>query len=115
MISNEERHQVAERLRIAKAECDERDCPWMVEDLLQALGFERYEDGEDGIFDRLADLIDRPTCENVSEYQDVFDCSKCWCRVELVTESWDEHGEPCYAPLMPSFCPNCGAEVMDNE
>lgn len=54
--------KVAERLRATKDECEKRGYPWMVEDLLQALGFETYEDGEDGIFDRLADLID-PTCE----------------------------------------------------
>lgn len=56
--SSEERREVAERLRTTKAECDERGYPWMVEDLMQALGFETYEDGDEGIFDRLADLID---------------------------------------------------------
>jgi hypothetical protein len=35
----------------------------MVEDLMQALGFGTYEDGDEGIFDRLAGLID-PTCHN---------------------------------------------------
>lgn len=113
--TSDERRQVAERLRITKAECESRDYPWMVEDLLQAIGFERYEDGEDGIFDRLADLIDRPTCRNISGYQDVFECSECRCRVELITEVCNEHGEPFSVSLMPSFCPNCGAVVMDNE
>lgn len=111
MPTSDERREVAERLRITKAECDERDYPWMVEDLLQALGFERYEDGEDGIFDRLADLIDRPTCENEGDEWG-FLCSNCGEDVAITKEI------PCggaVAPYVPSYCPNCGAEVMDNE
>ena len=65
--TSEERREVAERLRTTKAECDERSYPWMVEDLLQALGFETYEDGDDGIFDRLADLID--PCPSMADEQ----------------------------------------------
>lgn len=57
-MNDDERREVAERLRETKAECDERGYPWMVEDLMQALGFGTYEDGDEGIFDRLADLID---------------------------------------------------------
>ena len=86
------------------------DVPAIFQDITHYVGLDGVVRA-DALFDRLADLIDRPTCKNVSEYQDVFDCSECWCRVELVTEGWDEHGEPCYAPLMPSFCPNCGAVV----
>ena len=60
----------------------------------------------------LADLIDRQTCRNVSGYQDVFECSECRCRVELITDVCNEHGEPFSVPLIPSWCPNCGAEVV---
>lgn len=60
----------------------------------------------------IADLIDRPTCRNVSGYQDVFECSECRCRVDLITEVCNEHGEPFSVPLIPSWCPNCGAEVV---
>ena len=48
----------------------------MVEDLMQALGFETYEDGDDGIFDRLADLID-PTCHNPKASDGCFCCPEC--------------------------------------
>ena len=76
MMNSDERREVAERLRKTKAECESRGYPWMVEDLLQALGYETYEDGEDGIFDRLADLID-PTCHlEPPRY-----CGECGARV----------------------------------
>lgn len=42
MISDSERREVAARLRATKAECESRDYPWMVEDLLRALRFKRY-------------------------------------------------------------------------
>lgn len=67
------------------------------------------------IFDRLADFIDLPTCRNVSGYQDVFECSECRCKVELITEVCNEYGEPFSVSFTPSFCPECGAAVMDNE
>ena len=72
-------------------------------------------EGADGIWALLASLIDRPTCRNVSGCQDVFECSECRCRAELVTEVCNEHGEPFHVPLMPSFCPNCGAMVTEKE
>lgn len=104
MISNEERREVAERLRSASAR--RGDAPWMVEDLMLALGFRCYEDGEDQLFNRLADLIDRPTCKN-SEYLydgSFFECSECGERWELSC------GSPADNNL--NFCPRCGAEVV---
>lgn len=44
-----------------------------------------------------------------------FECSECRCRAELVTEARNEHGDPFHVPLMPSFCPNCGAMVTEKE
>lgn len=118
---DKERREVAERLRNASAR--RGDEPWMVEDLMLALGFRCYEDGEDQLFDRLADLIDRPTCELVEAWdgereQHCLDCTAChfgrraieqddagvwynarelWCNVE-------------YDDL--THCPYCGAEVV---
>ena len=63
------------------------------------------------VLTRCADLIDIPTCRNVSGYQDVFECSECRCKVELISEVCNEHGEPFSTPFMPSFCPRCGAKV----
>ena len=67
----------------------------------------------ENIVERIADLVERQTCRNVSGYQDVFECSECRCRVELITEVCNEHGEPFSVPLIPSWCPNCGAEVVE--
>lgn len=64
------------------------------------------------IGETVADLIDRPTCRNLSGCEDMFECSECRCKVELITEVCNEHGEPFHVPLVPSYCPNCGAKVV---
>lgn len=101
MISDEERREVAERLRNASARrCD---TPWMVEDLMLALGFRCYEDGEDQLFDRLADLIDRPKAkrEDAGNY---WRCGHCgaFSRKEAVTD--------CCGVIPSRCCGNCGRE-----
>lgn len=69
------------------------------------------------IVERLAELIDRPTCNNVSEFghntASSFDfvCSHCGSRLigdgmycsPLVDDRFSHYGI--------KFCPNCGAEV----
>lgn len=62
---------------------------------------------------RLADLIDRPTCRNVSGYQDAFECSECGYKIGLIADIRNEHGELLHIPLMPSSCTNCEAEVVE--
>nr|DAR27688.1 MAG TPA: zinc-ribbon containing domain protein [Caudoviricetes sp.] len=58
---------------------------------------------------RIAELIDRPTCQNVydeSEYgacDNGFECSVCGCRVE------DE--EHYHVSGVWNFCPQCGKRV----
>lgn len=112
MISDDERREVAKRLRNGGVARNSEEAYVL---LLSRIGIRpqlpatnTYEDA----MARLADLIDRPTCWNVSGYQDVFECSECRCRAELVTEVCNEYGEAFHVPLMPSFCPNCGAEVV---
>ena len=75
----------------------------------------KAEDGSwRGVMRRLADLID-PTCRNVSGCKDTFECSKCRCKAELITEVCNEHGEPLHVPLMPLYCPNCRAMVVNGD
>lgn len=118
MITDEERHEVAERLRDMNPE-----------DFNFPYGKPVFEHIFESVFPnqmvltnwilrvplRLADLIERQTCRNVSGYQDVFECSECRCRVELITEVCNEHGEPFSVPLIPSWCPNCGAAVTEED
>lgn len=112
MASDDERREVAARLR--KIKPDKRLHGYvMTETVFNACGIDS-DFGcvqMDGV-GKLADLIGRPTCRNVSGCQDVFECSECRCRAELVSEVCDEHGEPFHVPLMPSWCPNCGAVVV---
>lgn len=108
MRTSEERREVAANLRKVKAECEERGYPWMVEDLMQALGFERYEDGEDGILDRLAELIEPPEItEDTSDGYHTFGqlyYQRMVLFAVLVQEhkdcawkTWNhEDGEPCF-------------------
>ena len=70
------------------------------------VGFEDYHDFN-VVLEKLADLIDRPTCKN-SEYLydgSFFECSECGERWELTC------GSPADNHL--NFCPRCGAEVVE--
>lgn len=99
MISDEERREVAERLRSASAR--RGDAPWMVEDLMLALGFRCYEDGDGQLFGRLADLIDRPI--GVAYIPDAMEgnvfCPKCGAEI-------GEYG-------VPNYCHNCGMAITN--
>lgn len=68
-----------------------------------------YEQGN--IFDYLADLIDRPTCRNVYDENEMgscingFKCSECGNTVEDC-EGYRVNGEF-------NYCSKCGAEVIE--
>lgn len=114
MISDQERREVARRLREIRE--DEYGEVYMY-DVMLALGVESgkaayWADKE--FIHHLADLIDRPTCRNV--YDEVYDeyeggccengfkCSKCG---ELVEDCEGYRVKGTF-----NFCPNCGAEVV---
>lgn len=102
MISDEERREVAERLRNASAR--RGDAPWMVEDLMLALGFRCYEDGEDRLFDRLADFIDRPTTTRHGKFRIKYGRETPCCEVcgySIGDMRW-------------GYCPKCGAVITDD-
>ncbi len=50
----------------------------------------------------LANLIDRDTCKNVGVNGYTFQCSACYKRVFIEPCGW-------------SYCPHCGAEIVDPE
>ena len=101
--TSDERREVAATLRDAKRKCDGRGYPWMTDDLILAIGYEHDYEADNGIFDRLADLID-PTCHDFGGEEGTngegydFACSACGYVCDLAE---------------PRFCPNCGARVVD--
>ena len=70
----------------------------------------------ENIIERLANLIDRPTCKDVGRGY-TFECSECGCRIGVILRDSYEgepamtvHDDPLY---VPRYCPNCGAEVVE--
>lgn len=108
MVTNEERREVAEKLRgYDVSSFAESPIAAMLDCL--GIGYTGWRD----MLNELADLIDRPACRNKSGYRDIFSCSECGVRVECVSECGNDEGDMFNVPLMPSFCPNCGAEVVE--
>lgn len=119
MISDRERRGVAEELRLM-CECEiptgdmyalldetDRDHQACAIALYGAIGFAM--NGAPSVRQailRLADLIDRPTCENIADQYDGsnFECSKCGERWELTC------GSPADNHL--NYCPRCGSKVV---
>ena len=107
MISDEERREVAARLRNGGIARDSEEAYVL---LLSRVGIKpqlpatsTYEDA----MVRLADLIDRPTCEYVPIGDGRFGCSECGntVRLDFDVPVTDE------TPMPFKHCPNCGAEV----
>lgn len=101
MISNNERREVAHRMReFDVSEFKESAIVPFLECL--GIGYVNWR----GVLDMLANLIDRPTCKNIAGPYDgsFFECSKCGERWELTC------GSPADNNL--GFCPRCGAEVV---
>lgn len=59
----------------------------------------------------LADLIDRPTCENVHDGRE-FECSECGMQWHLLDRA-DSMEEWAHV-RRPKFCPSCGKEVVSH-
>lgn len=109
MTSDNERREVAQKLRDIKRVDLGDGLVCLSCDLGEVLGFDWADDYH--IFelsvDLLADLIDRPTCETIEhgrpyESHVCKSCSRC-------SYGWfeDIHDKPY------SYCPNCGAEVVE--
>lgn len=111
MIDNSERREVAARLRGLKEHTDEAPLIF-TEQVHNAMALRtiRAVIGRGDIFQRLADLIDRPTCKNLATHLvDEFVCSACGERVDIAyLDSEDDY--------RVRYCPRCGAFVRsDNE
>lgn len=99
MISNDERREVAARLRSLDVH-DWNDFMDEVDALETAIGCSIGQDWQDqDWWHRLADLIDRPTCKPVipNEMEGCVFCHQCGAEI-------GEYG-------MPNYCYNCGMEI----
>ena len=115
-ISDEERREVAHELReMVGARCygmpGETGSCVDIDDFLTALLDRRVRDCEVSIDSvealRVADLIDRPTCENLSvNPADVLLCSECGEHVFITYMSACKN-------YHAKYCPRCGAEVVE--
>lgn len=114
MITDRERRRVAQNLRNSRYRLKPVPSGKQVMSMTRAaseleLAHEGNYLNQSG-FERLADLIDRPTCHDVlgeKAYSDYFKCSECGFAIN----TWDMDG----AWLTIYYCPNCGAEVVETE
>ena len=103
--SDAERREVAERLR----RFHRRDGESQLDFIAHMVYGKKQMTAADysNLPSRLAELIDRPTCENAADPYDgsFFECSICGERWELTFgDAADNH---------LFFCPRCGAEVVE--
>ena len=107
MISNDERRDVAARLRELEVHCwyDGMD---EVDSLETAIGCAIGQDWQDQAWwHRLADLIDPPTCKNLATHLvDELVCSACGERVDIAYLDSDDD-------YRVRYCPGCGAKVVE--
>lgn len=103
-ISDEERREIARRLRTDHRQDRENQGTFiarMVKGGGRVTALDVYN-----LPERLADLIDRPTCKNLATKRaDELLCSECGEHVDIAyMESADDYHA--------KHCPNCGAEVV---
>lgn len=126
MITDEERRQIAYRLHeeaenwrdFAKDDtlfdmCDAT----FVESMLSAFQLNNMDMNVYKAFDKLTDIIDRPTCHDVGGGYE-FRCSVCGCVIHIFRDGGFGEDDSAMAIggdslYVPHYCPNCGAEVVE--
>ena len=111
MITDEERREVAQKLREPK----ESLLAYPADELIRLRHETGCPRGQD-FYEHLADLIDRPTCNDVSDFDhESFKCSRCGYRVLSIDGSSETAKlvAPEGGVIDFGYCPNCGAEVVE--
>lgn len=107
MINNNERREIARRIKKFISISRDKQ-PWD-NDGLQTVGRLIGTSFGENILLRLASLIDRPTCKNLStKPADELFCGACGEHVEIVymESTNDYHAQ---------YCPTCGTEICDGD
>lgn len=120
MINDSERREIAARLAresqawmetFPDSECDFSDAAAMMQDLCVFVGLERNALCSE-VFQRLADIIDRPTATATMDYEAMEDGIPD-CRI------WTCNGckgsFPVYRGFCPTYCPVCGTELRNGD
>ncbi len=112
MTNNEERREVAARLRgMADSRyCDTKNTLVLACALFAVSGVDAASGTAEDIMRRLADLIEpepERTCEFDSQACGKRRCNRCGAFVS-VDSVWD-----CFSRIPVRYCPNCGAKVVD--
>ena len=110
MINDEQRRYAARRIRqFLSIPPDERP---LDNDSVQTIGVLVETSFGENILARLAELIDRPTCNDVGD-DFVFRCSECGCELDIN----DAFDEPTMwkdgVATVPEYCPKCGRMVKN--
>lgn len=108
MIDDEERKRVAANFRQYLKKYETPDWRAFCNIILGSGRLDNLRKAQ--AFDRLADLIDRPTCTVESDIPGfhIGVCSHCGAMVERECAVFDAT-----SALPTRFCPNCGAEVVE--
>ena len=115
---NKERREVARKLREDAADDKLREQVFVEEIIVGCIGETMHDEWgnvrEIEILTRLAELIDRPTCKPKDRGRGYVDavCDSFWC--PNCSFEIDVHiGEDQHLTEAAKYCPNCGAEVID--
>lgn len=113
--TSEERREVAEDLRHLTIGHYVQYKEQFFDELAEVVvGFEDYHDF-DVVLEKLADLID-PTCRNtLPQNWGTFECSECGAQFEVSSVFMTESGNDDSEPIIPNYCPECGARVVTDD
>lgn len=101
--TSDERREVAAKLRKTQG----------IKAFVESLGIDLNGDWYwTDVSRRVADLID-PTCRNtLPQNWGTFECSECGAQFEVSSVFMTASGNDDSEPIIPNYCPECGARVV---
>lgn len=101
MITDDERRETIENLRclsyMNRVRYKEEFYELLDETVMEPdTGYHEMND----VFERIADLIDRPTCHLIEDQDGRTACSECGCTALYISDA--------------TYCPDCGGMIVDD-